>query len=166
MSHWNYRVIRDGESLAIHEVHYDDSGAPEGMTEDPVGASTETLEELKVDLESMAHALVEPVIDVGVFKMAAPHDDEPARAPTKAQIDARRRYLDKRGVTLTPEERARLLAEIDDEQSAGAVPTDLQAMLLKITDDVIDALSGTVHDALAERVSTLLPLAVRALRDT
>ena len=37
-----------------------------------------------------------------------------AKPPTKAQIDARRKYLDRRGVTLTEEERAALLKEIEE----------------------------------------------------
>jgi len=35
MSSWNYRVLDFGTYKALHEVYYDDEGAPDGWTEQP-----------------------------------------------------------------------------------------------------------------------------------
>lgn len=60
---WNYRVlIKDGQ-YNIHEVYYDDDGNPEAFTEEPVGPSGESPEELKKDLQYFSEALSLPVLD-------------------------------------------------------------------------------------------------------
>lgn len=71
MSHWNYRVMRTPTGnadepffFAIHEVYYDDSGKPNGWTENAVGVCSDTVEGLRDVLAMFAAALEKPPIDV------------------------------------------------------------------------------------------------------
>lgn len=60
---WNYRVIcGDGETLAIHEVYYDQDGVPARWTARPVGVMSETPEGLSDALAQMANALTKPIL--------------------------------------------------------------------------------------------------------
>ena len=59
---WDYRVILKGAEFAIHEVYYDDQGAVEGCTVEPVGVAGDTLAELREDLAYYARALDRPVL--------------------------------------------------------------------------------------------------------
>jgi len=59
---WDYRVIRKGEEYAIHEVYYDDQGAVETCTVEPVGVAGDTLAELREDLAHYIRALDRPVL--------------------------------------------------------------------------------------------------------
>jgi hypothetical protein len=34
MSHWHYRIVRDGEALLLAEVHFDENDNPTGYTVD------------------------------------------------------------------------------------------------------------------------------------
>lgn len=69
-AHWNYRVVRrvweiNGEieeQFGIHEVYYRE-GKPEICSERPDGASGESLEALKKDMENQQLALKKPVVD-------------------------------------------------------------------------------------------------------
>jgi len=49
--YWNYRVVVKDGNCSIYEVYYDDNGRIEAFTEEPVGPSGESLEELRQDLE-------------------------------------------------------------------------------------------------------------------
>ena len=60
---WNYRVVVKDDQYNIHEVYYDDKGKPEFFTEDPLGPSGESLEELENDLEYFSEALSLPVLN-------------------------------------------------------------------------------------------------------
>jgi hypothetical protein len=68
MGHWNYRVLRhtDG-SIAIHEVHYDDSGKPHACTEEPTGFAGDSLEELRSELALAERGLQEKILDYESF---------------------------------------------------------------------------------------------------
>jgi hypothetical protein len=70
MSHWNHRVIKtieQGETLlAIHEVHYDDQGAPIEFTA-AVPVEGETIAELGTMLNQMRIALDLPVLTKADF---------------------------------------------------------------------------------------------------
>ena len=69
---WNYRVIRhvythsDGEQeeyFNVHEVYYDEQGAPNGITADAVNPQAESLEGLRWTLDQYIKALDKPIID-------------------------------------------------------------------------------------------------------
>jgi hypothetical protein len=59
---WDYRAIEHHGAFTIHEVHYNDKGAIISISEDPMGPSGETLEELKADMEYFLVALDKPVL--------------------------------------------------------------------------------------------------------
>ena len=62
MMNWDYRVIEHDGSFTVHEVHYNEEGGIISVSEDPMGPSGETLEELKVDMEYFLQALDKPVL--------------------------------------------------------------------------------------------------------
>ncbi len=62
MMNWDYRVIEHDGAFTVHEVHYNDKGAIISISEDPMGPSGETLEELKADMEYFLQALDKPVL--------------------------------------------------------------------------------------------------------
>lgn len=59
---WDYRVIEHEGAFTVHEVHYNDKGAIISISEDPMGPSGETLEELKADMEFFLRALDRQVL--------------------------------------------------------------------------------------------------------
>ncbi|MHB8883027.1 MAG: hypothetical protein ACYC69_16150 [Thermodesulfovibrionales bacterium] len=59
---WDYRVIQSGGAFTIHEVHYNDQGDMTAVSEDPMGPSGETLEDLRDDMEYFLQALSLPVL--------------------------------------------------------------------------------------------------------
>ena len=61
--YWNYRVVVKDGNCSIYEVYYDDNGRIEAFTEEPVGPSGESLEELRQDLEYFQLALDQPALD-------------------------------------------------------------------------------------------------------
>ena len=54
---WDYRVIEHEGMFTIHEVYYNDKGDITSISEDPMGPSGETLEELKDDMQYFLQAL-------------------------------------------------------------------------------------------------------------
>lgn len=65
---WNYRVIRrrfpKENQYTIHEVFYNDAtGKPDGMTEDEVSPSGESLDEFRKSMEMYQRAIELPVLD-------------------------------------------------------------------------------------------------------
>jgi hypothetical protein len=70
---WDYRVVRHkgvhdmGDFLQIHEVYYDENGMPDMVTEDPVAAGGETIEEVRQVLEWMLAATEKPILDFDSF---------------------------------------------------------------------------------------------------
>lgn len=62
MMSWDYRVIEHEGAFTVHEVHYNEKGAIISVSEDPMGPSGETLEELKADMEFFLQALDLPVL--------------------------------------------------------------------------------------------------------
>ena len=48
---WDYRVIEHYGMFTIHEVYYNDKGDITSISQDPMGPSGDTLEELKDDME-------------------------------------------------------------------------------------------------------------------
>lgn len=59
---WDYRVIEHNGMFTIHEVYYNDRGDITSMSQDPMGPSGDTLEELKGDMEYFLQALGLPVL--------------------------------------------------------------------------------------------------------
>lgn len=63
---WDYRVVKtisNGEEYySIHEAYYNEEDQASSITEDPVEAFGNSLEELKLDLERMLEALNKPVL--------------------------------------------------------------------------------------------------------
>ena len=43
---WNYRIVREKGTLAVHEVYYDENGEPNGMTVNEVSPHGEDMDEL------------------------------------------------------------------------------------------------------------------------
>lgn len=70
---WNYRVIRHKETetgivhYAIHEVYYNEHGAPYMVSEKPASPTGETPEALKSDLGLIHAALRKPPLDYTIF---------------------------------------------------------------------------------------------------
>lgn len=61
MAGWNYRVIVDeNDGQSIHEVHYDETGAPDSWVPEPAAPYGETHEELAADIGYMTMALTKP----------------------------------------------------------------------------------------------------------
>lgn len=60
---WNYRVVKKGGYLAIHEAYYDESGNVHLLSRDPVSPESEDLAQLKTTLELMQEALNDGIID-------------------------------------------------------------------------------------------------------
>ena len=59
---WDYRVIENNGAFTVHEVHYNDKDGIISISEDPMGPSGETLEELKDDMQYFLQALDSPVL--------------------------------------------------------------------------------------------------------
>ena len=75
---WDYRVIEHDGAFTIHEVHYNDKGAIISLSDDPMGPSGETLEELKADMEYFLQALDKPVLrkeEIGFEEMEGEGDE-------------------------------------------------------------------------------------------
>ena len=55
---WNYRIIRDGEgNLGLHEVFYDDDGAPRSCTQNPISFGADAEEGKDGIITALEHAL-------------------------------------------------------------------------------------------------------------
>jgi hypothetical protein len=65
MTTWNYRVVENEGSFAIHEAYYDDAGNVTNITVDAVVPMGESLAELRADLERFLKALAAPVLVYG-----------------------------------------------------------------------------------------------------
>lgn len=69
---WNYRVVKttiDGEdSYGIHEVYYDNVGAPHMYSESPCSLYSETLGGLKEELERFRRSFDKPILSDIDFK--------------------------------------------------------------------------------------------------
>jgi hypothetical protein len=61
--YWNYRVVKSGEMLGIHEVHYDGEGIIQFITAKPIDIVGEDTEEIKWILHRIEANLVLPVIN-------------------------------------------------------------------------------------------------------
>ena len=68
---WNHRLVKrthgDDVLYAIHEVYYDDQGAPESVTEDPVGVAEQSKDDIKTTLRHMERALTMPTLNYEDF---------------------------------------------------------------------------------------------------
>ena len=69
---WNHRLIRHTEPngeiwLGIHEVYYLDDGTPDMVTENAIGASGETVEEIIETLERMRRCVEKPILEMEYF---------------------------------------------------------------------------------------------------
>lgn len=65
MSHWNYRVITDGNQWWIGEVYYDEGGYPVGCTDGQgLLADWDERVELENSVIGMVNAITKPVIEL------------------------------------------------------------------------------------------------------
>lgn len=62
MTNWDYRAIEHDGTFTIHEVHYNNKGDITSVSQEPMGPSGNTLDELKDDLEYFLQALDLPVL--------------------------------------------------------------------------------------------------------
>jgi len=64
IAHFNYRVVKTGDMLSIHEVHYDsgDDSHPTGCTQNPTPVLSEDIEGIKWVLNAMLGALKKPIL--------------------------------------------------------------------------------------------------------
>ena len=64
---WNYRIVhkvyKDEDEYAIHEVYYDDDGAPKLVTTNPVSPWGNTYEEFIEDTAHYISALSKPIVE-------------------------------------------------------------------------------------------------------
>ena len=73
---WDYRVIEHHGAYTVHEVHYNEKGGIISISEDPMGPSGETLEELKADIEFFLQALGRPVLKKEEIEFAEAEEEE------------------------------------------------------------------------------------------
>ena len=59
---WNYRVIKQNDYYAVHEVYYDKDGNPEAHTRLPCVPNGESKLDIELDLRFMILALYKPVL--------------------------------------------------------------------------------------------------------
>ena len=75
---WNYRVVhkvyKGTDEYGIHEVYYDDDGAPETVTVNPVGPYGNTHEEFIDDMAHYVAALGRPVLEYDKIGKGQEHD--------------------------------------------------------------------------------------------
>ena len=64
---WNNRVVSKNLSYSVHEVYYDQEGNPNAVSENPVPAYGDSLEELTQSMAYQMKALAEPVLDYKMF---------------------------------------------------------------------------------------------------
>jgi hypothetical protein len=68
---WNYRLVKctqgDLVLYGIHEVYYDDHGAPESITELPVSVTEESKGDIMTTLRHMERALTMPTLNYEDF---------------------------------------------------------------------------------------------------
>ena len=73
MTTWNYRLMRrdhsGDETLAVHEVFYDDDGKVEGWTEAPCHPMGATPVGLLDDFQQMLEAFDAPILDYETGKV-------------------------------------------------------------------------------------------------
>ena len=66
MSHWNYRVAKDGREknglVSIREVYYKDDGSVDAITLNPITPKAASAQELKQILKRMVKACNEEVL--------------------------------------------------------------------------------------------------------
>ena len=67
-SYWNYRVVKTGELVGIHEVHYDSEGYIQFISAEAVNLIGDSIEDLRGDLHHMEANLVLPIIDSRTLK--------------------------------------------------------------------------------------------------
>ena len=72
---WDYRVINHDGMFTIHEVSYNDRGDITSISQDPMGPSGDTLEELKDDMEYFLQALEMPVLKKEEIVFASGNED-------------------------------------------------------------------------------------------
>jgi len=73
---WDYRIIEHEGGFTVHEVHYNDRDEIISLSEDPMGPSGETLEELKEDMGYFLQALSRPVLRREEIEFAGTGDEE------------------------------------------------------------------------------------------
>ena len=72
---WDYRVINHDGMFTIHEVSYNYKGDLTSISQDPMGPSGDTLEELKDDMEYFLQALEMPVLKKEEIVFASGNED-------------------------------------------------------------------------------------------
>ena len=66
MSHWNYRIIKhespEGDWFGVHEVHYNDDGDINAISEEAIAPIGDSSVELRKDLSMMQHAFLDDIL--------------------------------------------------------------------------------------------------------
>lgn len=73
MATWNYRLVKykDGCGYGVHEVYYNLAGQPTDMTENPVGFTEDTPEQVFTQMETaLKDARERPILDLDTFEWA------------------------------------------------------------------------------------------------
>jgi hypothetical protein len=84
---WNYRVLRNGDQVAIHEVFYSESGQVAGVTEKPVYPRAETIDDLAEELTRYGAALDATVLDYHDIAAAAEQSEtQPERRANDVKV--------------------------------------------------------------------------------
>lgn len=74
---WNHRVVRrfypnthmdDSMLYEIYEVYYNEDGTIEGLTEDPISISEESIDDLRATVDRIKKCLDNPIIDYDTLK--------------------------------------------------------------------------------------------------
>ena len=73
---WDYRVIEHDGMFTIHEVYYNDKGDITSISQDPMGPSGDTLDELKGDMNYFLQALEMPVLKKEEIVFSPGDEDE------------------------------------------------------------------------------------------
>ena len=76
MSHWHYRIVRDGEALLLAQVHFDENGSPTGYTVDGATFGCIEAEEGRAGIvaaleRALRDAQERAILDVSVFPQRA-----------------------------------------------------------------------------------------------
>jgi len=63
LMHWNYRMVRKGDYIEIHEVYYDADDKPVMVTENGIVVGGDTEAEVMVDMKLYLEAIARPVLE-------------------------------------------------------------------------------------------------------
>ncbi len=82
MDHWNHSVVKTTTSTGevfyqIHEAYYNKAGNLCAITENPIAACGESVEELREELQRMLKCCDKPTLDGDNLEFDSPKPDKP-----------------------------------------------------------------------------------------